>query len=207
MIPPALAAWLAKKAGKRVLFWVRAGVLAALVAGVAWAGNRITVWRASHLALQATEKALATSRTEARQCLDREAIAQQAYTEAAAEAKARAASDAAVARRVEHELQQQVAASRAWGRDLADRLQDSRACPGPAGLPADAAAAGAVSDGGEPGGAGEAGRLAAAIREAEREALAKCARDGATLSRVGPWYDEVSRPARAPAPRTPPTAD
>ena len=160
-------------------------------AAVVWAVLTINGWRLDAGALKATETALVKSREKLHQCTAREVIAQQAFTEAVAKAESIAASNRATAERVSRELTTKLADADRAGRDLARRLHDyqSRACPG--GLPAAASLAGTVPHGGEPGGVGEAERLAEAIRGATADALAACARDGAALSAVGPWYDEI----------------
>lgn len=99
--------------------------------------------------------------------------------------------DKATSEQVQHDLQARATASDARNADLARRLRDyeKRACRGT--VPGIAAVAGTVPSSGESGRDREIGRLAAAIREAQSDAFAACARDGETLSAVAPWYDEV----------------
>jgi hypothetical protein len=156
---------------------------AALVVAIAAMGWRVSAWREGYLQLQATEKALETSRAEARQCLDREVVAQRAWQDAAAAAESKAAADRATAERVERELEKRLADADLRGRDLARRLSDAaRAGAGRGAVPAAPGAAGPADDAG-----GDAGRDAALAG-----VFAACERDAERLTGWQQWWAEVA---------------
>lgn len=159
--------------------WRLIGAGAAVVAVLSGA------WHYGHTRYEAGEAAV-QARWDAERLIAAEAFAKQAAAVAAT-----VEADKAISAKVQHELETRLADSDARTGDLARRLQNSRICPGGGSLSSTSAAAGTVQDGRESGGAGEVGRLADAIRDAESDALVACARDGQALSAVAPWYDKV----------------
>jgi hypothetical protein len=180
MIPLVLPAAL------KALPWRLIGAVA-LVVAVALMGWLVSAWRAAYHSLQATEKLLETTRTEARQCAASEAIARQVYAESQRKAAETAARDKATAERIERELTQTLAAADARGRDLARRLRDyqARACPQPVPAAADPAG-GADGPTGEPGDGD-------AIERATAAHLSACERDSTRLAGWQEWWAGVSR--------------
>ena len=176
--------WLAVLKG---LPWRAIGAVA-LVVVVALMGWRVSVWREGWQALQATQKALATSKAEVARYAAREASAWQALREAEGKAKAKEAIDRATAERIENELQTKLAAADARGRDLARRLLDAtrKTCPGLGAVPGPAGTAGqSAQAAGEPGD-GEA------IERATAAHLTACERDAERLAGWQAWWAEVS---------------
>jgi hypothetical protein len=158
----------------------------ALVVAVAIAGQRVSTWRESHHALKATEKALATRTAELAQCSDALAVSALAYAEAAGKAESIAAADRETRQRVENELQTNLAAADARGRDLARRLRDyqARRCSRP--VPAASGPAVELA-----GAAGEPGD-GEAVERAAAEHFAACSRDAERLAGWQGWWREVS---------------
>lgn len=188
MIPPQLAAWAATAAARRALIGLKAAAIAAAVAGVAFAGWRVSVWHGSHGRLQATERALEMATADRDRYAAREASAWQALREEAGKAAAKEAADKATAERIEHELSTKLAAADARGRDLARRLSIAAraACPGGGAVPG---ATGAAAE--PPGAAGEPGD-GEAIERATAEHLSACDRDAERLAGWQAWWGEVS---------------
>lgn len=165
--------------------WRAIGAVA-LVVAVAIAGQRVSTWRESHHALKATEKALATRTAELAQCSDSLAVSALAYAEAAGKAESIAAADRETRQRVENELQINLAAADARGRDLARRLRDyqARRCSSP--VPAAAGPAVELA-----GAAGEPGRDGA-VEGAVADLMSACAADAERLAGWQGWWREVS---------------
>lgn len=168
----------------------------ALVVAIAIAGQRVSTWRESHHALQATEKALATRTAELTQCSDSLTVSALAYAEAAGKAESIAAADRETRQRVENELQTNLAAAGVRGRDLARRLRDyqARRCSRP--VPA---AAGAVAE--LAGAAGERDD-SEAVDRATADHFAACSRDAERLAGWQGWWREVSGNRSAANPST-----
>lgn len=147
---------------------------------------RINTWHDGYQRLEATERALATRTAEAQQCADRAAAAQESHVKAAVEAESIATRDRATARRIESELQTRLADTESRGRDLARRLQNSRACPGAGGVPPATDSTGQpASASGEPAGADRVGEATAALIQA-------CDRDSLRLGGWIEWWAGVS---------------
>lgn len=176
----------------KALPWRLIGYALAAVA-VVWGVLTVNGWRLDSDRLQATETALAASKAEVARYVAREAVAQQALREAEGKAKEREAEDRATAERIENELQAQLAASTARGRDLARRLLDAgrAACPGSRAVPG---AAGAAA---EPAGAGRESGDAGGIGPALAAHLTACEADATRLAGWQTWWLAVS-PARQP---------
>lgn len=176
--------WLAGFFGAQYVRAIAAAVIVALVAAAGW---RVTVWHDAYTRLEATEKALESRTAEADQCAAREQIAAEAYAEAAGKAVDAMRRDRETAERVERELSYKLAAADGRARDLARRLLDyTRAGAGGRPVPAAAGPAGQPdAAGGEPGGDG-------GVEQATAEVMRACAADATRLDEWRAWWGEVS---------------
>ena len=175
----------AAKAALAVVPWRIVGAVA-LVVVVAIAGQRVSTWRESHHALQATQKALAMRTAELTQCSDSLTVSALAYADAAGKAESIAAADRETRQRVENELQTNLAAADARGRDLARRLRDYQARRCSSAVPAVAGPAVELA-----GAAGEPGRDGA-VEGAVADVMSACAADSVRLAGWQGWWREVS---------------
>lgn len=174
----------------KALPWRAIGA-ATVVAVVAFAGWRVSVWHDAYKRLQATEKALATRTAEAQQCADREAVAALAYADAARQAESVAAADKATAERIQRELQINLAAADRTGRDLARRLRDYQARRCGSAVPAAAGASVELT-----GTAGEPS-VGSVVERATAEHFAACAKDAERLSGWQQWWTKVKAGRKA----------
>lgn len=161
----------------KALPWRLIGYVAAALAAVllCW---RIVAWHDGYKRTEAAEKALEASEARVAVLQRERALIDQARAQAAVKAE----QDKRAAAEVERELQDKLAKSDAYGRDMARRLHNAFAGRGAVSAPA-AAPGEPASAPGEPAGDG-------AIEAATADALSACKRDS---DRLGAWQDWWAR--------------
>jgi hypothetical protein len=161
--------------------WKLIGYCAAALAVLLFAW-RVHSWHQGYLALEATEKALATSKADLGKCTADAIARQEAFTAAAERAKQTEAADKLAAERAENDLHVKLAAASASAGDLSRRLREyqNRRCSVSL-RPATPTPGQPVAAPGEPGGPTE-------IDRRTDEYHAACDRDSIRLSAWQDWY-------------------